>query len=94
MASQIDLDGSLWIFTDISNGKIYTKQINNDGTASFNTYAYVKEENPYKNLNSSNFVTKDEFNRVVQNLMAAIGSNTTGPDSAVNNQPVQHPVEF
>lgn len=39
MASQIDLDGSLWVFTDIGNGKIYTKQINNDGTASFRTYA-------------------------------------------------------
>lgn len=27
-AAQIDFDGSLWIFTDIGNGKIYTKQIN------------------------------------------------------------------
>lgn len=49
MASQIDLDGSLWVFTDINNGKIYTKQINNDGTASFNTYEYVKEQIPYTN---------------------------------------------
>jgi len=43
-AFQIDLDGSLWVFTDVGNGKIYTKQINNDGTATFNTYEYVKEE--------------------------------------------------
>lgn len=39
-AFQIDLDGSLWVFTDLANGKIYTKQINNDGTATFKTYAY------------------------------------------------------
>lgn len=43
MACQIDLDGSLWVFTDVMNGKIYTKQINNDGTATFNTYLYTKE---------------------------------------------------
>ena len=27
-ASMIDLDGSLFVFTDIANNKIYTKQIN------------------------------------------------------------------
>ena len=31
------------------DGKIYTKQINNDGTASFRTYAYDKNDNPYAN---------------------------------------------
>jgi hypothetical protein len=46
-AYQIDLDGSLWVFTDVGNGKIYTKQVNNDGTASFKTYALVKDEKPY-----------------------------------------------
>ncbi len=46
-AFQIDLDGSLWVFTDIGNGKIYTKQINNDGTATFKTYAFTEDENPY-----------------------------------------------
>lgn len=39
-ACQIDLDGSLWVFTDVGNGKIYTKQINNDGTATFKTYIF------------------------------------------------------
>lgn len=72
IASQIDLDGSLWVFTDIANGKIYTKQINNDGTATFKTYAYTKDENPYSN---SNYVTKEEFNTVIQSLAAAIQQN-------------------
>ena len=69
IASQIDLDGSLWVFTDLANGKIYTKQINNDGTATFKTYNYAKDENPYS---SSNYVTKEEFNTVIQSLAAAI----------------------
>lgn len=42
-AYQIDLDGSLWVFTDIGNGKIYTKQINNDGTAAFKTYNFTED---------------------------------------------------
>lgn len=44
MAFQIDLDGSLWVFPNVANGKIYTKQINNDGTASFGTYIYTEEK--------------------------------------------------
>ena len=70
-AAQIDFDGSLWVFTDVGNGKIYTKQINNDGTATFKTYAFTKDENPYA---SNDYVTKDEFNKVIQSLMAAIPS--------------------
>lgn len=37
-AAMIDLDGSMFIFPDIANKKIYTKQINLDGTATLNTY--------------------------------------------------------
>ena len=69
MAYQIDLDGSLWVFTDVGNGKIYTKQVNNDGTAAFKTYIFTEEQGPY---NSNDYVTKSEFNKVVQTLMAAI----------------------
>lgn len=69
MASQIDLDGSLWVFTDISNGKIYTKQINNDGTACFNTYLYTQEN---EQSDTTEYVTKNEFNKVIQALMATM----------------------
>jgi len=68
-AYQIDLDGSLWVFTDVGNGKIYTKQVNNDGTATFKTYVFTEDENPY---NSNEYVTKEEFNKVIQTLMAAM----------------------
>ena len=71
-AYQIDLDGSLWVFTDVGNGKIYTKQINNDGTATFKTYVFTEDENPYSNQ----YVTKDEFNKVIQALMASIQPQT------------------
>ena len=71
-AYQIDLDGSLWVFTDVGNGKIYTKQVNNDGTATFKTYVFTEDENPY---NSTEYVTKEEFNRTIQALIAATQSN-------------------
>lgn len=80
-AFQIDLDGSLWVFTDLGNEKIYTKQINADGTASFKTYAFVAEaENTY---NPTEFVTKEELSKVVQSLMAAMQANGVQP-SEVN----------
>lgn len=37
-ASMIDLDGSVFVFPDYGNNKIYTKQINLDGTATIKTY--------------------------------------------------------
>ena len=86
MAFQIDLDGSLWVFPNVANHKIYTKQINNDGTATFNTYDLVKNENPF---NSSEYVTKDQLNQVVQNIMAAIGPTNTGTASAHSNEQKQ-----
>lgn len=68
-AFQIDLDGSLWVFTDLGNGKIYTKQVNNDGTAAFKTYVFTEDQNPY---NSTEYVTREEFNKALQSLMAAM----------------------
>ena len=80
-AFQIDLDGSLWVFTDVGNEKIYTKQINNDGTATFHTYALAKDEEI--SYNSNQYVTKDEFNKVIQSLMAVIQQQ---PQSSTNQQ--------
>lgn len=79
-AYQIDLDGSLWVFTDVGNGKIYTKQVNNDGTATFKTYAFTQDENPY----ASTYVTKEEFNKVIQTLMATIQSNGSQESMGMN----------
>ena len=43
IATQIDLDGSLWVFTDLGNQKIYTKKVCNDGTSEFNIYNRIEE---------------------------------------------------
>ena len=78
MAFQIDLDGSLWVFTDIGNQRIYTKQINTDGTASFNTYTLgVEKEEKSPNLD---FITREEFNKTIQSLITSIqnGQNQNG----------------
>lgn len=81
MAFQIDLDGSLWVFPCISGGRIYTKQINNDGTATFNTYVFTED----KNLDdSNNYVTKNEFNQVIQTIMAALPQNNAAPAQSNN----------
>ena len=81
-AYQIDLDGSLWVFTDVGNGKIYTKQVNNDGTATFKTYAFTEDENPY---NSTEYVTKDEFHKVIQTLMAAMPPTSSQESASVQS---------
>ena len=65
---QIDLDGSLWVFPDIANGKIYTKQINIDGSAAFNTYVYQEE-----NANGDEYVKQSDFNKVINEILARMG---------------------
>ena len=37
-ATSIDFDGSVFYFPDFANKRIYTKQINADGTATLNVY--------------------------------------------------------
>lgn len=91
MAFQIDLDGSLWVFPNVGNGKIYTKQINNDGTATFSTYTLTKNENPF---NSGDYVTKEQFNKVIQSLMAAIAPGKTEDASALNNNNESKTINF
>ena len=86
-AFQIDLDGSLWVFTDIGNGKIYTKQINNDGTASFKTYIFTEEKLPSYNNSPNDFITREEFNKVISGLTAVFQSNSSNsniPETATN----------
>ena len=66
-ASQIDLDGSLFVFTDIGNKKIYTKQINLDGTATLNTYSLEDATIP-----TESFVTKKELQEAIDQVWKEI----------------------
>lgn len=74
-AATIDFDGSIYIFTDIGNKKIYTKQINVDGTATLNTYSLV-EDNPKaeepKESTQPEYVTREEFNQVLSQIQAQL----------------------
>ena len=57
-AMQIDFDGSLFIFPDIANKRIYTKQIGMDGTAILNMY----ELKPIPSVpEEGDFITRAEF---------------------------------
>lgn len=70
-ASIIDFDGSVFYFPDSANKRIYTKQINIDGTSSLNVY--VKEENavPAQEVPMTG-VTREEFDKTIAALMQEI----------------------
>lgn len=71
-ATSIDFDGSVFYFPDLANKRIYTKQINIDGTASL--YVYELREMPVQKEESvsvpsvEKFVTREEFERVLQQI--------------------------
>lgn len=68
-ATSIDFDGSIFYFPDLANKRIYTKQINIDGTATLNMYELkeFKEETKEGFVLPSveKFVTKDELAQVL-----------------------------
>lgn len=72
-AAQIDFDGSLFIFPDLAHNRIYTKQISMDGSASLNAYELVQLPATNSNVETSNFVTKEEFKDAVTQLQDAFG---------------------
>ena len=76
-AAQIDLDGSLHIFTDIGNKKIYTKQINVDGTATLNTYSLVEEPVIEQAIPQEDYVTKAEFNQALSQIQTILNGVMT-----------------
>ena len=64
-AANIDFDGSIFYFPDVANKRIYTKQINTDGTSSLLMYELktIPVEKP-----SPNYITREEFEKFVQSL--------------------------
>ena len=73
-ACQIDLDGSLWVFTDQAHNKIYTKQIQNDGSCAFKTYIYQEEnENNY----GDEYVTKNDLAKTVEYIISLLPAQST-----------------
>lgn len=62
--SMIDLDGSLFVFPDIGNNKIHTKQINLDGTATIRTYVLELENKKEE----KQYIEKGEFENIVNKM--------------------------
>lgn len=72
-AASIDFDGSIFFFPDLANNKIYTKNIQNDGTAKMNMYELKEmptEPSPIE------YVSRQEFTQALEELKEAIGQKT------------------
>lgn len=65
-ATSIDFDGSVFYFPDLANKRIYTKQINMDGTASLNMY----ELKPVPKETVNDYITRAEFEEAIKQLAA------------------------
>lgn len=84
-ALSIDFDGSVFYFPDIANKRIYTKQINIDGTASLNMYELVPT--PVE-PGVRDFITREEFNLAIESLKekfaASQPKSASTPTSAIS----------
>ena len=75
-AASVDFDGSIFYFPDLANNRIYSKQLNLDGTSTI--LMYELKEIP-KDTPTSQFVTREEFESVINQLK---GSLPTSPEEA------------
>ena len=80
-ATSIDFDGSIFYFPDIANKCIYTKQINIDGTANLQMYELkeIPREIKMEQIPIDQFVTKDEFNKVMAEIRQSLTNNQNAP---------------
>lgn len=80
-ASTIDFDGSIFYFPDLANKRIYTKQINMDGTSTLNMYEL--RDVPLEHAPAQdNFVTREEFEAVISQLKSALVPAKTPEETA------------
>ena len=79
-ATPIDFDGSIFYFPGLANKRIYTKQINMDGTATLNMYELretpAMNENPQVPQSINNFITRDEFEQVIGRIQQQLPKET------------------
>lgn len=91
-ASTIDFDGSIFFFPDLANKKIYTKQINMDGTATLKMYELKDLPTLTQTMNvEGNFVTKEEFEQALAQIHNLI-SGSTAPMNEL--KPVEQPMQY
>lgn len=75
-ATSVDFDGSIFYFPDLANNRIYTKQINMDGTST--TLMYELKEMPTEQP-SSQYITRDEFEAVIRQLKGTLQAPAATP---------------
>lgn len=99
-ASMIDFDGSVFYFPDLANNRIYTKQINLDGTSTLRVYEMVPQKvssptsdesaNSTEDLMKSfsqTYVNKEDFSKTISALLSEIEKLKTGGQQVkVNNE--------
>ena len=90
-AMNIDFDGSVFYFPDYANRKIYTKQINMDGTASINMYELkeIPQQQTPIDISSFNFITRDEFDKAILELKNSLQSTAASTSMAAAPKLVQ-----
>lgn len=72
-ATSIDFDGSVFYFPDLANKRIYTKQINADGTSTLNMYEFK----PIQPSVNSNYVTREEFENALKQIQNILQNKNT-----------------
>lgn len=91
-ATSIDFDGTMFYFPDLANKRIYTKQINMDGTASINVFE-LKEINNNENLQSTasmgDYVTKEEFEAALKQINSMFSSLEAASKKQTNSQEIK-----
>lgn len=75
-ATSIDFDGSVFFFPDLANKRIYTKQINLDGTSTLNIYE-LKNIPVEPVVSPSQYVTREEFETALAQLQEKIAPPRT-----------------
>jgi hypothetical protein len=68
----VDFDGSISYFPDLANNKIYTKQVNLDGTAT--VLMYELKEIPVQENMVNEFITREEFEKTIAELMNRVAT--------------------
>lgn len=84
-ALPIDFDGSIFYFPDMSNNKIYTKQIGLNGQSILQVYSLT--ELPVAEVK---YVTKEEFNLALNELTAKLEQIKQGGTDDDKQQPVKY----
>lgn len=76
-ATPVDFDGSIFYFPNLANNKIFTKQVNLDGTSLIRVYELVETpiqltSQPF--IDENKLVTKEEFSTTIQELLKEISA--------------------